>query len=153
LTNRIVIRNGSSRDPPTPGRLRTTDGVCPASGLVLIRWTSATATSDIGRARTVLSLSRLVRTRHTHVRAGDSHRGRRIGEARGPATWISISTLRESVVSCDRRGSWLPREGRAGRSVSAKHARPHCGRVLTLTAGHVIIRVVGGGKIHFICAV
>jgi hypothetical protein len=31
--------------------------------------------------------------------------------------------------------------------------RPHCGRVLTLTGGYVIIRVVGGGKIHVICAV
>jgi len=29
--------------------------------------------------------------------------------------------------------------------VSAKHPRPHCGRVLTPTGGHVIIRVVGGG--------
>ena len=31
LDGRIIIGNGSSRDPPTPGRLRTTHGVCPAS--------------------------------------------------------------------------------------------------------------------------
>jgi hypothetical protein len=46
IDDRIVIRNGSSRDPPTPGRLRTKHSVCRASGLVLMHWTSATTTSD-----------------------------------------------------------------------------------------------------------
>jgi hypothetical protein len=45
LDDRIVILNGSSRDPPIPGRLRTTHAVCPASGLVLMHWTAATTAS------------------------------------------------------------------------------------------------------------
>jgi Homeodomain-like domain len=51
LDDRIVIRKGSSRGPPTPGRLRTKHGVCSASGLVLMHWTSATTASD-HRSRT-----------------------------------------------------------------------------------------------------
>jgi hypothetical protein len=84
--DRIVIRNGSSRDPPTPGRLRTTHGAWPASGLSSCTGPLRRQRRTIGRARMVASLSTSSKTHvlfglGVDVCVGDSHRGRKIDEA------------------------------------------------------------------------
>ena len=91
--DRIVIRNGSSRDPPTHGRLRTTCGMCPESQLVPVHWTSGTTASDHwsradGRPPFVNAIEDArLRSGSVHVRVSDSHRGRQIREAQPRRDW------------------------------------------------------------------